>query len=98
MPTASQATSILDLEIQAYYFYNLAKLNTPPRPDRVVGAITHSKTQIIPMADSNNSNPPTEPTIYKFVSPKTQGYLRAGAKHRAEQENSQTNNMSTEQT
>ncbi|KFY22793.1 hypothetical protein V491_02728 [Pseudogymnoascus sp. VKM F-3775] len=50
------------------------------------------------MADSNNSNPPTEPTIYKFVSPKTQGYLRAGAKHRAEQENSQTNNMSNEQT
>ncbi|KAL5350483.1 nucleoside diphosphate kinase Ndk1 [Pseudogymnoascus australis] len=50
------------------------------------------------MADSNISNPPSEPTIYKFVSPKTQGYLRQGAKQRAEQENSQTKNMSTEQT
>jgi len=41
---------------------------------------------------------PEEPAIYKHVSPKTQGYLRATAKHKEEQARLNDETMSDEQT
>ncbi|RDL38677.1 Nucleoside diphosphate kinase [Venustampulla echinocandica] len=42
--------------------------------------------------------PPQEPEIYKHVSPKTQGYLRASARYREEQARLNDETMSDEQT
>ncbi|KAH8656627.1 nucleoside diphosphate kinase [Tricladium varicosporioides] len=46
----------------------------------------------------SDEQPRKDPEIYKHLSPKTQGYLRAAAQHREQQEKSQHDNMSDEQT